>query len=60
LGAFALRLFCFGAFGLLLLAFWWGRLFGCGRLLEGNIAGGRLLKGGNEWLKGEELLKENC
>jgi hypothetical protein len=27
--------------------------FGCGRLLEGKIAGGRLLKG-------KELLKENC
>jgi hypothetical protein len=37
--------------------FW---LFGCGRLLEGRIAGGRLLKEENEWLKGKELLKENC
>jgi hypothetical protein len=38
-------LFDFLAFGL----FW---VFGCGRLLEGRIAGGRLLKGENEWLKG--------
>jgi hypothetical protein len=39
--------------------FW---LFGCGRLLEVKIAGARLLKGENEWLKGgllkgKELLK---
>jgi hypothetical protein len=29
--------------------FWF---FGCGKLLEGRIAGRRLLKGENEWLKG--------
>jgi hypothetical protein len=53
-------------FWLLAFAFEGGRFFGCGRLLEGRIAEGKLLKGENELiaegkvLKGKELLKENC
>jgi hypothetical protein len=47
------RLFGFWLFG-------GGKLFGCGRLLEGRIAGGRLPKEEKELLKGKELLMENC
>jgi hypothetical protein len=50
--AFALG-FWILSFWLLALGFFW--LFGYGRLLEGKIAGRRLLKGINEWLKGRLL-----
>jgi hypothetical protein len=39
------RVFAFG--------FLMERAFGCGRFLEGKIAGGRLLKWENAWLKGD-------
>jgi hypothetical protein len=46
------------AFGFWLLAFWWGRFLDVGGFWK--IAGGRLLKGENEWLKGNCWREKNC